>query len=75
MTAQEHPETHIGAFLRHARTTLGLNLRDCAAITHVNFTYLGQVERGERKPSPSWLHTYMESLGIYLADKQTGRAA
>ena len=75
MKEQEHPDRHIGGFLRHARTTLGLTLRDCAAVTHVNFTYLGQVERGERTPSASWLQTYTEALGVYLADKQTGAAA
>lgn len=75
MTAQEHPETHIGVFLRHVRTGLGLNLRNCAAVTHTNFTYLGQVERGERNPSAAWLQNYSEALGAYVADKQIGRAA
>jgi predicted transcriptional regulator len=69
MTEQENTETHIGPFLRHVRSTLGMTLRECANVTHVNFTYLGQVERGERNPSDSWLRSYMESVGSFLADR------
>lgn len=57
-------------FLRHIRLTLDLTLRDCANVTHVNFTYLGQVERGERNPSDSWLRSYMESVGQYVARRE-----
>ena len=70
MPDQESTEAHIGVFLRHIRQTLNLTLRDCASVTHVNFTYLGQVERGERNPSDSWLRSYMESVGEYVAHRE-----
>lgn len=75
MDNQERPETHIGPFLRFVRSSLGLTLRDCANVTHVNFTYLGQVERGERSPSNAWLQAYMEHIGAYLADRELRGAA
>jgi transcriptional regulator with XRE-family HTH domain len=74
MTEQESTATHIGGFLRHIRTTLGLTLRDCANVTHVNFTYLGQVERGERNPSDAWLRAYMETIGAHVASLESDAA-
>ena len=74
MKVQKEPTTHIGSFLRHVRTSLGLTLRDCANVTHVNFTYLGQVERGERSPSDSWLRNYMESVGEHVALRERDAA-
>lgn len=74
MTAQESTETHIGPFLRHVRISLGLTLRDCANVTHVNFTYLGQIERGERNPSDSWLRSYLEAVGEFVASREVKAA-
>lgn len=74
MNEQESPETHIGGFLRHVRSSLGLTLRQCAAVTHVNFTYLGQVERGERNPSDAWLRSYVVAVGEYVADREVDAA-
>lgn len=70
MKEQESTGTHIGPFLRHVRTSLGLTLRECASVTHVNFTYLGQVERGERNPSDAWLRAYVENVGEFAADRE-----
>lgn len=63
------PETHVGPFLRHVRTTLGLNLRDAAKSAHVSFTYLAEVERGERTPTDAWLRSYTEHLGAVIAQR------
>lgn len=64
----------MGPFLRFVRQQLGLSLRDAAARTFVNFTYLAQVERGERTPTDAWLNAYISGLGRALAD-QRGEAA
>lgn len=74
MTHPDSPPTHIGPFLRHVRTSLGLNLRDAAKAAGVSFTYLGQVERGERAPSDSWLRAYIEHLGTVAADRDASAA-
>jgi len=70
MNLPERPTTDIGAFLRHVRKTLGLNLRDAAKAAGVSFTYLGEVERGERAPSDIWLRSYIEHLGTVAADRE-----
>lgn len=74
MNSPESTPTHIGPFLRHVRTSLGLNLRDAAKATHVNFTYLGQVERGDRTPSDAWLRSYTEHLGALVASREVDAA-
>lgn len=74
MDLPENTPTHIGVLLRHVRVTLGLNLRDAAKIAGVSFTYLGQVERGNRVPSDSWLRAYVEAMGTYLADQEVQAA-
>lgn len=61
--------TDIGTFLRFVRQQLGLTLRDAARIAGVNFTYLAQVERGEKQPTDSWLSTYVRGLGVNLAER------
>lgn len=70
MDHPESPKTHIGPFLRHIRTSLGATLREAANVAHVNFTYLGQVERGEREPSSEWLSAYVKALGIHAAQSE-----
>lgn len=74
MSTQESPEAHIGGFLRHVRSSLGLTLRQCANVTHVNFTYLGQVERGERNPSDAWLRSYVVAIGAHVAAREVDAA-
>lgn len=74
MPEQNSTGTHIGVFLRYIRVTLHLTLRECANVTHVNFTYLGQVERGDRSPSDSWLRNYMEAVGEYVALREQDAA-
>jgi transcriptional regulator with XRE-family HTH domain len=66
--------THIGPFLRHVRNGLNLTLRQAANVTHVNFTYLGQVERGEKNPSPDWLSAYIKALGVEMAAREADAA-
>lgn len=75
MTRPESTQTHIGPFLRFVRHQLGLTLRQAANVTHVNFTYLAQVERGDKTPSDSWLNAYVTGLGVSLADRDAGEAA
>lgn len=74
MSHPEQTETHIGPFLRHIRTSLGATLRQAAGVTHVNFTYLGQVERGEKSPSSEWLSAYVKALGAYAAQSEQDAA-
>ena len=70
MPAQESPQTPIGPFLRHIRNSLGMTLREAANVTHVNFTYLAQVERGEKEPSSEWLSAYVKALGVEIAVRE-----
>lgn len=74
MPDHEETPTHIGPFLRHVRASLDLTLRQAADITHVNFTYLGQVERGQKQPTDVWLTGYLKLLGEYKAERN-GHAA
>ena len=66
--------THIGPFLRYIRNGLGMTLRQAANVTHVNFTYLGQVERGEKQPSSEWLSAYVKALGVEMAAREDDAA-
>lgn len=70
MAAPESTPRPIGPFLRHIRKTIGMTLRDAANVTHVNFTYLAQVERGEREPSSEWLSAYVKALGVEIAHRE-----
>lgn len=74
MAHPEQTETHIGPFLRHIRNTLRITLRHAASVAHVNFTYLAQVERGERQPSSEWLSAYVKALGVYAAQSEEDAA-
>lgn len=47
-----------------------MTLRQAANVTHVNFTYLAQVERGEREPSNEWLSAYVKALGVEIAGRE-----
>ena len=67
MSRPEHTPTPIGPFLRSIRLGAGMSLRQAASVAHVNFTYLGQVERGEREPTSEWLASYVKALGVALA--------
>jgi transcriptional regulator with XRE-family HTH domain len=70
MARPESTATHIGPFLKHVRTSVGLSLRDAAKVGHVNFTYLAQVEREEKNPSAEWITAYMQGLGVEMAQRQ-----
>lgn len=74
MARPESTPTHIGPFLKHVRTSMGLTLRSAAKATHVNFTYLGQVEREEKNPSAEWITAYVQGLGVEMAKRQDGAA-
>lgn len=53
---------------------MDLTLRDAAKVTHVNFTYLAQVERGEKQPSAEWTTAYVQGLGVEMAAREAGAA-
>lgn len=74
MARPESTATHIGPFLRHVRNSIGLTLREAAKATHVNFTYLAQVEREEKTPSAEWITAYVQGLGVEMANRQDGAA-
>jgi transcriptional regulator with XRE-family HTH domain len=69
MTRPEGTATPIGPFLRFIRNGANLSLRQAANVAHVNFTYLGQVERGEREPTSEWLASYVKALGVAIASE------
>jgi transcriptional regulator with XRE-family HTH domain len=69
MTRPESTPTPIGPFLRLIRNGANLSLRQAASVAHVNFTYLGQVERGEREPTSEWLASYVKALGVAIASE------
>lgn len=68
MTRPEGTPTPIGPFLRLIRRSADMTLRQAANVAHVNFTYLGQVERGEREPTSEWLASYVKAIGVAVAD-------
>ena len=74
MPTHEQPPTHIGPFLRYIRNGMSLTLRAAASVAHVNFTYLGQVERGEKQPSSEWLSAYVKALGVAAANRESDAA-
>lgn len=74
MTRPEQTETPIGPFLRSIRNSLNMTLRQAANVTHVNFTYLSQVERGERVPTDAWLGAYVKGLGVEIAQREMDAA-
>lgn len=47
-----------------------MSLRHAASVAHVNFTYLGQVERGEKEPTSEWLASYVKALGTAIAAEE-----
>lgn len=69
MTRPEGTSTPIGPFLRLIRLGANMTLRQAANVAHVNFTYLGQVERGEREPTSEWLASYVKALGAAIAEE------
>ena len=52
-----------------------MTLREAANVAHVNFTYLGQVERGEKSPSAEWVSAYVHALGADLAERDLREAS
>lgn len=61
---------HAGEAVRIFRTRLGMTLRELAAEAGTSFSYLGQVERGERTPTERWLRDVEAALA-----KKLGAAA
>ena len=60
--------TSLGAFLRDARTRLGLTLRDVEAKIEISNAYLSQLEGGKiKQPSPQILHSLCEHYSIPYA--------
>jgi transcriptional regulator with XRE-family HTH domain len=61
---------HAGIAVRIFRQKLGLSLRDLASESGTSFSYLAQVERGERVPTERWLRDIEAALA-----KKMGEAA
>jgi len=58
----------LGAFLRDARTRLGLTLRDVEAKVEISNAYLSQLEGGKiKQPSPQILHRLCEHYAMPYA--------
>jgi transcriptional regulator with XRE-family HTH domain len=54
---------HFGQAVRHRREAAGLSLRRLAQRAGIDFGYLGQIERGERRCSPDWAEIIDRALG------------
>jgi len=57
----------LGAELRGQRRAQGRRLVDVAAAAHISFTYLGEVERGEKEASSEFLSAICGALEAPLA--------
>lgn len=54
--------TQQGDAIRGLREELGLTLRELAAAAGVSFSYLAEVERGEKDPHARWLKAVNDAL-------------
>lgn len=59
---------HAGHAIKVIREAQGLSLRQLAERAGVNFSYLSQVERGEKKPSARWMAAVEHALADNLSD-------
>ncbi|MBQ1049477.1 helix-turn-helix transcriptional regulator [Micromonospora sp. C51] len=68
-----------GATLKRHRMAAGLSLRGLGAATHIDYSYLSQVERGARNPSRKLAQACDDALGlggalVQLWQQQVGEA-
>lgn len=64
-SATDHPESNrLGEILRLRREGMGLTHREVAAVADVSVSYVGMVERGERRPTKEKLLALLAALGI-----------
>lgn len=56
----------LGRQLRQIRHQQGRKLTDVAAKAHVSFSYLSEVERGEKEASSVTLNAICEALGVSI---------
>lgn len=59
---------HAGIAVRIFRKKLGMSLRELASESGTSFSYLAQVERGERVPTERWLRDVEATLAKRLGD-------
>lgn len=64
MSNPEPPTT--GTALRVMREAQGLTLRQLAEKSGTNFSYLSQVERGDKVPTARWLRSVLDALADNL---------
>jgi transcriptional regulator with XRE-family HTH domain len=55
-----------GDAIRVLRTSQGLTLRQLADLAGISWTYLSQVERGDRVPTKRWLSVVTDALSRNL---------
>lgn len=61
----DHPESNrLGEVLRLRREDMGLTHREVAELADVSVSYVGMVERGERRPKKENLLALLSALGI-----------
>jgi len=58
-----------GPTFKQFREALGYSVKDFATVVHVDPTYLGLVESGERQPSPRWTRSVLHALSADLRFK------
>lgn len=71
----EHIYAEIAARIRRRRREQGLTLEELAHRSGMTTSYLGQVERAERKPSLHTVAAVAKGLGLPLAALLDGSAA
>jgi len=54
----------LGEVIHRAREAKNLSLRQVAIKASFDYTYLSQVEKGKRRPSPDWLKKVAKALDL-----------
>lgn len=68
MTTSTAPKANpVGTAIRTLRKTAGLTNLDASHLAGVSPAYLSRVENGLVSPTPSWISTFVESVGKHLA--------
>lgn len=56
-----------GSAIGAMRKAQGLSIRQLARLAEVEHSYLSQVERGLKEPSPRWVKSVTDALGKNLS--------
>jgi transcriptional regulator with XRE-family HTH domain len=65
-------EVELGGTIRQLRKKAGLTQEELADMAGIYYTYLGEVERGNKSPTFSTLIKIADALGVRVADLVSG---